>query len=201
MSPYLQLLLLWAAFYASHSLLATPVLKNKLGAFLGREGQNYRLAYSLFSAFFLFYLLLFGASIPAIYLFPPQETSTYIGYMLATFGTILVVKSFKHLGAAAFLGIKEGPKVGTALSRKGLHAHLRHPMYAGALLILAGFFSYLPTAAVACHVIATILYLPIGIWLEERKLILEFGEAYRQYRREVPALLPNPVRIFQNSKR
>ncbi|MGY6559053.1 MAG: methyltransferase family protein [Nitritalea sp.] len=200
MSPYLQLLLLWAAFYASHSLLATPALKHKLGDLLGRKGQNYRLVYSLFSSLFLFYLLLFGASIPAIYLFPPHEVSTYVGYMLATFGTILVVKSFKHLGAAVFLGLKEREESGAALSRKGLHAYLRHPMYAGTLLILAGFFSYLPTAAVACHVLATVLYLPLGIWLEERKLMQEFGESYRKYRREVPALFPDPRRILQSKK-
>jgi protein-S-isoprenylcysteine O-methyltransferase Ste14 len=34
------------------------------------------------------------------------------------------------------------------------------------------------------------VYLPIGIHLEERKLIATFGEAYRRYRGEVPALWP-----------
>ena len=37
----------------------------------------------------------------------------------------------------------------------------------------------------------TFVYLPIGIALEERKLIAAFGEEYRRYRREVPALIPH----------
>jgi protein-S-isoprenylcysteine O-methyltransferase Ste14 len=36
----------------------------------------------------------------------------------------------------------------------------------------------------------TFVYLPIGIALEERKLIAAFGEDYVRYRREVPALFP-----------
>ena len=36
----------------------------------------------------------------------------------------------------------------------------------------------------------TLVYLPIGIRLEEHKLIAQFGEEYRRYRREVPALFP-----------
>jgi protein-S-isoprenylcysteine O-methyltransferase Ste14 len=35
-----------------------------------------------------------------------------------------------------------------------------------------------------------LLYLLVGTWLEERKLLAEFGAAYARYRREVPALFP-----------
>ena len=39
--------------------------------------------------------------------------------------------------------------------------------------------------------LTTILFLLlVGAWLEERKLLTEFGDAYRRYRREVPALMP-----------
>jgi protein-S-isoprenylcysteine O-methyltransferase Ste14 len=34
------------------------------------------------------------------------------------------------------------------------------------------------------------LYVLIGTWLEERKLVLEFGEAYLRYQRQVPMLIP-----------
>ncbi len=33
-------------------------------------------------------------------------------------------------------------------------------------------------------------YLVIGTFLEERKLVVEFGDQYRQYQREVPMLFP-----------
>jgi protein-S-isoprenylcysteine O-methyltransferase Ste14 len=38
------------------------------------------------------------------------------------------------------------------------------------------------------------LYVIIGTWLEERKLVLEFGEAYLQYQKEVPMLIPFAIR-------
>jgi protein-S-isoprenylcysteine O-methyltransferase Ste14 len=34
------------------------------------------------------------------------------------------------------------------------------------------------------------VYIPIGIFLEERKLTAEFGEAYKNYRQRTPMLLP-----------
>ncbi|MEM6397138.1 MAG: hypothetical protein AAF741_12385 [Bacteroidota bacterium] len=36
----------------------------------------------------------------------------------------------------------------------------------------------------------TTAYIPIGIHLEERKLVIEFGEAYRKYQQEVKRLIP-----------
>ncbi len=40
--------------------------------------------------------------------------------------------------------------------------------------------------------ISLFVYLPFGIWLEEKKLIRHFGQAYLDYRQKVPALFPNP---------
>jgi protein-S-isoprenylcysteine O-methyltransferase Ste14 len=34
------------------------------------------------------------------------------------------------------------------------------------------------------------IYIIIGTILEERKLVLEFGEAYVKYQKEVPMLIP-----------
>jgi protein-S-isoprenylcysteine O-methyltransferase Ste14 len=38
------------------------------------------------------------------------------------------------------------------------------------------------------------LYLVVGSWLEERKLLVYHGAAYRNYRRLVPGLIPLPWR-------
>jgi protein-S-isoprenylcysteine O-methyltransferase Ste14 len=45
------------------------------------------------------------------------------------------------------------------------------------------------TVDIVVNIILTI-YVIIGTILEEKKLILEFGDAYKKYQQEVPMLIP-----------
>ncbi|MGW8322799.1 MAG: methyltransferase family protein [Thermodesulfobacteriota bacterium] len=80
-------------------------------------------------------------------------------------------------------GIRHRP-----IERKGPYRYMRHPMYAGALLI----FVFSPDYSrnwLAVRVLA-ILYLFYGMWIEERRLVERYGEEYRSYQRDVPPLIP-----------
>jgi methanethiol S-methyltransferase len=72
----------------------------------------------------------------------------------------------------------------------GIYALLRHPQYLGLILIVAAFliqWPTLPTLLMAPILIARYLRLAKE---EEHELEFAFGEAYRQYRKEVPGYWP-----------
>jgi len=73
----------------------------------------------------------------------------------------------------------------------GILRYVRHPLYLGMILALFGVLVYQPTWANLIFLLAASLYIRIGIYFEERKLIGEFGELYRHYRRRVPMLVPH----------
>lgn len=81
-------------------------------------------------------------------------------------------------------------KVGHELIRSGPYNIVRHPIYSGLLFGLAG------TAIIIGELLAVVAFFLIlfiflwKIWTEEKYLLLEFGEVYAQYKREVPALIP-----------
>lgn len=77
-----------------------------------------------------------------------------------------------------------------SLVRSGPYHHVRHPIYTGLLLALIG-------SALACNEWRGVLAVAIAFAAVWRKLLLEerwmtetFGDEYRRYRREVPALIP-----------
>jgi protein-S-isoprenylcysteine O-methyltransferase Ste14 len=69
-----------------------------------------------------------------------------------------------------------------------LYRFVRHPLYVGWI----GAFWITPTMTVGHLMFAGVLtaYMLIAIPLEERDLIDHLGEAYANYRRRVPALIP-----------
>ncbi|EME68405.1 hypothetical protein H261_18637 [Paramagnetospirillum caucaseum] len=73
------------------------------------------------------------------------------------------------------------------LRRDGPHAWVRHPLYAGAFLILWG--AALSPLGLATAVWGS-LYLLAGTWCEERRLLARYGEEYTAYRAGVPAFIP-----------
>ncbi|HKV92796.1 MAG TPA: isoprenylcysteine carboxylmethyltransferase family protein [Candidatus Angelobacter sp.] len=71
----------------------------------------------------------------------------------------------------------------------GLHAHMRHPIYAAHLLNLAG-WAIGSGLLVAYTLFAIDLFItfPLMIMLEERELAARFGNSYREYQSTVPLL-------------
>ncbi len=77
------------------------------------------------------------------------------------------------------------------LAVQGAYRWLRHPLYLAVLLMI---WSY-PTLTVDRLLFNMLwtLWIVIGTVLEERDLVAEFGDDYRDYQRSVPMLLPTQI--------
>ena len=101
----------------------------------------------------------------------------------------------RHYDAHQFLGIKQiqegtSNKVITAtgeLYTSGILGITRHPWYLAAILFI--WARQLDLSGILVNIILT-AYLIVGTYLEEKKLIKEFGEKYLAYQKRVSMFLP-----------
>jgi len=77
------------------------------------------------------------------------------------------------------------------VKKSGLLGIVRHPMYLALIIYL--WCETFTMADIIVHIILTI-YIVIGTILEEKKLVLEFGDAYIEYQKEVPMLIPLAIK-------
>ena len=81
------------------------------------------------------------------------------------------------------------PSVGDKLVRHSLYAYVRHPIYAGAFLIVLGIALLKATSTVALACALGFVWLMVQARLEEIDLLQRLPE-YRQYMDEVPRFIP-----------
>jgi len=188
---YVLLALSWALFYTLHSFLASPKLKRILRGKIGSAFKWYKLFYTVLSIVLLVGILLQSALIPKITLIAKGSISEYLGYLFAGFGTIIAVKSSKKISVGNFFGLRPTVTLNHEnLVISGIYSKIRHPMYAGLILIVLGYFFFSGSLTAAIQLACLLVYLPIGIYFEEKNLIELFGEEYKTYKSQVPAILP-----------
>jgi len=125
-------------------------------------------------------------------IFPPSEELYLAGVCLVALGLAFTVWARIHLGRnwSGTVTVKQDHE----LVRDGPYRHVRHPIYTGLLLAFIG----CALARDEWRGVLGIAIIYAGFWrklkLEERWMTEQFGEAYRRYITEVPALIPNPFR-------
>ena len=160
----------------------------------------YRIGYNLIALITLFFVLKFQDAINSELLFQRTETTQIIGYLISPTGLILAITAFKNYSGMEFIGLDFNNKVkSNKLNTSGFNKYIRHPLYFSSLLIIWGYFLSNPKATTLVMNSIITVYFIIGTKLEEQKLIKEFGEAYKQYIKRVPMLLP--LKIFEAKKK
>jgi len=74
---------------------------------------------------------------------------------------------------------------------KGLYRWVRHPIYTAGLVFI--WLTPVMTANLLAMNAGLTIYIVVGALFEERKLLREFGQAYIDYRRRTPMLVPGLV--------
>lgn len=182
------LLSLWALYFVLHSLLAAEPVKHWFQTVSGISKQAYRIVYNLFNLIGLIGLLWFHILFvcPAVY---NSSTAVIIaGALVALAGLAIMVQSAREYDLSSFLGLSK--ETNMPLQIKGLHKYMRHPLYSGTILFFTGICIALPFYKNWYLLVLMIVYLFIGMWLEEKKLIHVFGDEYKNYMKRVKRLIP-----------
>jgi protein-S-isoprenylcysteine O-methyltransferase Ste14 len=185
--------LAWLSFGLGHSLLAGETAKQLLRPHFGAA---VRVVYNVIAVVHLALVAAIGhwafATTPPWSLPPAVRAAgiavTVVGVVLllvAGRGYDLGRLSGVHQLRAARRGLDEAED--EPLRTDGLHRLVRHPLYSAAFLVLWGLVEDHQSLATA---VWGSVYLVIGTWAEERRLLRRYGQAYADYRRRVPAFVP-----------
>jgi protein-S-isoprenylcysteine O-methyltransferase Ste14 len=113
---------------------------------------------------------------------PHMDPLHIVSEVLIVAGLFLLASSWRVLYAA---------QKSQTLATTGPYAYIRHPQYIAFIAVMFGFLLQWPT-------IPTLVMFPVLVWMyvrlakaEERQVQTEFGEAYTNYARGVPAFIPH----------
>jgi len=186
---YCVFILRFLLFAAVHSLFAATRVKGAVGRLCHGEPRGYRLFYNLLSlALFGWVMAAFGSS-PVLY-FAPGAWSLVM-YLAQLVCGMILVDCVRRTGAGDFLGIRQlrrTPDGPHQLVTGGYYALVRHPLYLFSIAFLL--LNPVMTAQWLLLTGLSALYFVIGALIEERRLLEEFGDQYRQYRQAVPFIIP-----------
>jgi protein-S-isoprenylcysteine O-methyltransferase Ste14 len=183
------------AYFALHSVLAADRVKTWLSSRLGSHARFYRLAYNFLSTVLLLLLLGWMFSWPEGYLLEKNVWTKGAAFVFLTSGILLGIGALRQYDLGEFMGLQQiqpnkAPADHNTLNTSGLNALVRHPLYLATLLILLGFFLVSPKMSALLLLLSVLVYLPVGIYFEEKKLRRQFGQAYLDYEKRVQRLLP-----------
>jgi protein-S-isoprenylcysteine O-methyltransferase Ste14 len=194
-SEFMLLALAWLLYFVIHSILASLLVKT----WVARH----------WSGFLPWYRLVFNALASILILVPLYLTFTasgepvwawrggwfYLANGIALVAVLGFFLSLRFYDGSEFIGLRQlrnrehRVEDQETFQLSPLHYYVRHPWYFLGLIMI--WTRDMPPAMLLTAIFAT-LYFVVGTYLEERKLIVYYGDVYRQYQLRVPALIPLP---------
>jgi protein-S-isoprenylcysteine O-methyltransferase Ste14 len=184
----ITLIFYFLVFAVVHSVLATDFVKRKAERLLGDTFRFYRIIYVIIS---------FITFAPAFFIWITYTGSTPLAYripgLLYPFFLLIRILALGLFAYAAFqtdilelIGLRRNAK--NKLITTGAYGIVRHPLYAGGIILL--FTKTEMSQLDLTAVLLVSIYLIIGAFIEEKRLLEIFGEEYRKYQQRVSMFIP-----------
>ena len=186
-------LLLIVAFGLQHSVMARPKFKAKITKLIPQAAE--RATFVLATNLVLIVTFLFWQPLPqTIWSVDSSVMRTALWVLFAAGWGIVLLSSFL-INHFELFGLQQAyhfmrRKVAEPMQFRTplLYRLVRHPLMTG--LVIAFWAAPDMSLGRLVFVIGMTVYVFIGVAHEEKDLIAAFGERYRQYRRQVPAVIP-----------
>lgn len=181
----------WCAYFVLHSLLASQALKRRFAGL-----RCYRLFYNLIALATLLPIAGLHTLYQGVVVIQWQGPWRWLALLMSLGAVACFLWTLRYYDLGEFSGwhtcrhgVASTAKAQLVISPP--HRYVRHPWYSCALVLI--WCRDLDLAQIISTALISV-YFVIGSRLEERRLIAELGDSYREYIREVPGLIPLPWR-------
>jgi protein-S-isoprenylcysteine O-methyltransferase Ste14 len=180
-------------FAVQHTIMARATFKHWWTRFVPAPLE--RSTFVLFTVAILILMILEWRPLPDVVW--RLENPVLVGALWALFwlGWVVVLVSTFLIDHFELFGLKQvfhyalgKPPPHTAFRERLFYRHVRHPLMLG--FLIAFWSAPTMTQGRLLFCVVTTVYILLAIRIEERELVSIHGEAYEQYRRRVPMLIP-----------
>jgi len=183
---------LLALFGVQHSVMARPGFKTMLSRFLPASLE--RSTYVLATAVVVIALVMYWQPLRGSLWHIENEVVRlglniifYAGWLITFLATYML--NHNHLFGLQQSFKSDDPDAGTKeFKTPYFYRIVRHPIQTG--VVIAMLATPDMTMGRALLAAGMLVYIAVGLYFEERDLIAEFGDTYRDYKKRVPAVLP-----------
>jgi len=189
MSSWESGLWIWSTgflFAVTHSILASQGCK-QWGYRHGLPEPRYRLLYSIFALFATAIWIFFIHQLPDAPLYQHDGFIWMLMVSVQILGVTVALAAFQPVDGLVFLGLRKASTGTDPFIVRGIYRWLRHPMYAGVMLILLAMPEQTHNGFQFTLIVCA--YFIIGSRFEEKRMLKEHPE-YVHYQASVAAFIP-----------
>ncbi len=183
-------------FFFQHSFMVRKSIQTRIEKFI--PAYFYNALYGLVSSFTLCLVILCWQPHPFLLydlnvFFTLILRGLFFSALMGTIWGAYALKNFDPFGKTQIQNhFKDHPQEKPYFKAKGPYLYVRHPLYFFTLILI-----WSPPSMTVDRALFNLLWtiwIIIGTILEERDLLMVFGDTYRQYQKKIPMLVPWKIR-------